>query len=141
MNDKYVLLVEDNPDDVTLTEIAFRKVQIPNRLKVAKDGQEALDILFGAKKQVEGDLAEMPALVLLDLKLPYISGLEVLKEIKTDIRTRQIPVIVMTSSIEDSDKNESYRLGADDFISKPTGYSRLIETMRKIKAEWLGSND
>jgi two-component system, response regulator len=137
MNDKYVLLVEDNPDDVTLTEIAFKKGQIPNKLVVAVDGEEALDFLFCRGKHAGQDICEKPALVLLDLKLPLVSGLDVLKAIRADSRTSQIPVVVLTSSMEDNDRIESCNLGANDFIRKPTGFSHFVEIIQRVKAKWL----
>ena len=137
MNNKYVLLVEDNPDDVTLTEIAFRKGQVPNKLVVAVDGQEALDFLFCTGNHAGQATCENPALVLLDLKLPLVSGLDVLKAIRADSRTHQIPVVILTSSMEDNDKTESCNLGANDFIRKPTGFSNFVEIIQQVKAKWL----
>ena len=137
MNDKYVLLVEDNPDDVTLTEIAFKKGQVHNKLVVAVDGQEALDFLFCRGKHAGEDSCEKPALVLLDLKLPLVSGMDVLKAIRADARTSQIPVVILTSSMEDNDKTESCKLGANDFIRKPTGFSNFVEIIQQVKAKWL----
>jgi CheY-like chemotaxis protein len=137
MNNKYVLLVEDNENDVTLTEIAFEEARIPNKLKVVFDGQEALDFLFYRGGYTDRTPAEDPALILLDLKLPLISGLEVLKEIKTNKNTNRIPVIVLTSSIEEKDQTEAEDLGANDFIRKPTSFSLFIEIIRQIKAKWL----
>ncbi len=120
MTEKYILLIEDNPDDLTLTEMAFKKSQIPNKLVVVINGQQALDYLFCQDKYAHRDFRDAPALILLDLKLPFVSGLDVLKEIRADKRTSQIPVVVLTSSIEDRDKAESYNRGANDFICKPT---------------------
>jgi two-component system, response regulator len=137
VNNKYVLLVEDNPDDVTLTEIAFKKGKIPNKLVVAVDGQEALDLLFCRGKYDGQDTCEKPALVLLDLKLPLVSGLDVLKAIRANSRTHQIPVVILTSSMEDTDKTESCNLGADDFIRKPTGFSNFVEIIQQVKVKWL----
>jgi two-component system, response regulator len=137
MIEKYILLVEDNPDDVVLTELAFRKAQVANRLMKVTDGQEALDFLFYHGKYTDRKPVEKPALVLLDLKLPYVSGLDVLKEIRTDKNTSRIPVIMLTSSLEDKDKTDSLKLGANDFILKPTGLSLFVEIIRQIKAHWL----
>ncbi len=137
MTEKYILLVEDNPDDVTLTKMAFKKSQLLNKLVVVINGQEALDYLFCQDKYAQRDVQDAPALILLDLKLPFVSGLDVLKEIRADKRTSQIPVIVLTSSIEDRDKAESYNRGANDFICKPTGFSHYIEVIQQIKAKWL----
>jgi two-component system, response regulator len=129
--------VEDNPDDVTLTEMALKKGRVDNKLVVACDGQEALDLLFCEGKYANRESGENPTIILLDLKLPFVSGLDVLKEIRADNRTRNIPVIVLTSSIEDRDKTESYVRGANEFICKPTGFSQYIEAIQKIKARWL----
>jgi two-component system, response regulator len=137
MNDKLVLLVEDNEDDVTLTEIAFKKGQIPGKLAVVVDGREALDFLFYQDKYTNRNPVENPALILLDLKLPLVSGLDVLKEVRVNRNTSQIPVVVLTSSIEEKDQADSYRLGANYFIIKPTGYSHFIEVIQQIKAKWL----
>jgi two-component system, response regulator len=137
MNDKYVLLVEDNPDDVTLTEIAFKKSQITNKLVVVVDGQEALDFLFGHGQYAGRDPQDKPALVLLDLKLPLVSGMDVLKEMRADSLTSRIPVVVLTSSMEDNDQVESCKLGANDFIRKPTGFSHFVDIIQQIKVKWL----
>ena len=137
MNDKLVLLVEDNEDDVTLTEMAFKKGQIPGKLVVVVDGQEALDFLFYQGKYTNRNPVENPVLILLDLKLPFVSGLDVLKEIRANNDTNQIPVVVLTSSIEEKDRTDSNRLGANDFIIKPTGYAHFIEEIQQVKAKWL----
>jgi two-component system, response regulator len=137
MNDKLVLLVEDNEDDVTLTEMAFKKGQIPGKLAVVVDGREALDFLFYQDKYTNRNPVENPALILLDLKLPLVSGLDVLKEVRANRNTSHIPVVVLTSSIEEKDQADSYRLGANYFIIKPTGYSHFIEVIQQIKAKWL----
>jgi two-component system, response regulator len=137
MTDKLMLLVEDNEDDVTLTEMAFKKGQIPGKLAVVVDGQEALDFLFYQGKYADRIPVEDPTLILLDLKLPFISGLDVLKEIRANKNTNQIPVILLTSSMEEKDQADSNRLGANDFIIKPTGYSHFIEVIQQIKAKWL----
>jgi two-component system, response regulator len=137
MNDKLVLLVEDNEDDVTLTEMAFNKGQIPGKLVVVVDGQEALDFLFYHGKYANRTPIENLALILLDLKLPLVSGLDVLKEIRANNDTKQIPVVVLTSSIEEKDRTDSFILGANDFIIKPTGYAHFIEVIQQIKAKWL----
>ena len=101
MDDRFVLLVEDNPDDVVLAQMAFRRCRILNKLAVASDGEEALDFLFKRGKYVEKDHGREPSLVLLDLKIPCVSGLEVLQQIRTDERARKIPVVILTSSVED----------------------------------------
>jgi two-component system response regulator len=137
VDDKYVLLVEDNPDDVTLTEMAFKRAKIAARLVVTGDGQEALDFLSGRGKYSTRDPNEIPALILLDLKLPLMSGLEVLREIRTGDHTSQIPVVVLTSSLEDHDRTESYNLGAADVIRKPIGFSQFVEVIRELEANYL----
>ena len=137
MNNNLVLLVEDNVDDVTLTEMAFKKGRLGGKLAVVVDGQEALDFLFYQGKYKNRTPIENPALILLDLKLPLVSGLEVLKEIRAEKSTSQIPVVVLTSSIEEKDRTDSYTLGANDFITKPTGYSHFIELIQQVKAKWL----
>ncbi len=139
MTAKYVLLVEDNPDDVALTEIAFKKAQISNRLVVASNGEQALNYIFSQGHLDPGDVNSQPGLILLDLKLPIVSGLDVLKEVKANKDTTQIPVIVLTSSSEERDQTESYRLGACDYIRKPTSLSRFIEIVKEIKAKRLES--
>ncbi len=140
MDEKYTLLVEDNPDDVTLTEMAFRRAKIPSELVVVGDGKEALDFLFCRGNFAHKVPDNKPSVILLDLKLPLISGLEVLKEIRTHNSTRQIPIVVLTSSVEQEDTAESYELGADDFIRKPIGFSQFIEIIRQIGAKWLGTD-
>ena len=137
MNDNLVLLVEDNEDDVTLTEMALKKGHLPGKLVVVVDGQEALDFVFYQGKYKNRTPAENPAIILLDLKLPLVSGLDVLKEIRANNDTNQIPVVVLTSSIEEKDRTDSNRLGANDFIIKPTGYAHFIEVIQQIKAKWL----
>jgi two-component system, response regulator len=131
MNGKYLLLVEDNPDDVLLTERALKKCDGKVNLAVASDGREALDFLFSEVPN------NKPAIILLDLKLPYLDGLEVLRRIRADERTKQLPVIMLTSSIDERDKKESLRLGANDFQSKPVNFDQFVELMRQICLAWL----
>jgi two-component system response regulator len=140
MPDTYVLLVEDNPDDVALTELAFKKANVIEKLVVASNGQKALDFLFSQDGFRGRDISQKPSLILLDLKLPLVSGLDVLKEVKANEDTNEITVVVLTSSAEDKDRSESYRLGANDYISKPTGFNEFIEIVKQIKAKWLDSN-
>jgi two-component system, response regulator len=137
MTNNYVLLVEDNSDDVALTEIAFKKAQITHKLVVASNGRQALNYLFSHDSPARGDGDNKPGLILLDLKLPIVSGLDVLKEIKAKGDTAQIPVIVLTSSSEERDQTESYRLGACDYIRKPTSLLMFIEIVKEIKAKYL----
>ena len=136
MQDKYVLLVEDNEDDVTLTKMAFKKAQVSSKLKIVSNGQDALDFLYCHGRYADRTPGENPALILLDLKLPFVSGLDVLKEIRANPMTRQIPVLVLTSSIEEKDRLDAGRLGANDFICKPTSYSSFIDVIGQIRTQW-----
>ena len=138
MNNRgYVLLVEDNPDEVFITQRAFRKGEVANPLTVVTNGRQALDFLFSQGSYADRDKNDKPAVILLDLKLPLVSGLDVLKELKSNPNTNPIPILVLTSSTEERDQTESYRLGANDFICKPTSLLEFIEIVRKIKARWL----
>jgi two-component system, response regulator len=141
MDDKYTLLVEDNPDEVVLTKLAFKKGQIPHHLVVVCDGQEALDYIFCRNSYAARNPDEKPAIILLDLKLPLVSGMDVLKEIKANDSTCSIPVIILTSSNEYDDEYESCRLGANDYCRKPTGFSEFIRVIQGIRSRWLDSND
>jgi two-component system, response regulator len=136
---KTILLVEDNPDDEALTLRAVRK-HMPHAIMVARDGAEALDFLFGTGSHAGRDLAVAPLLVLLDLKLPKVNGLEVLRRIRGDNRTRAIPVVVFTSSTEEQDILDSYRLGANSYIRKPVDYSQFCEDMKQVMTYWLCVN-
>jgi CheY-like chemotaxis protein len=129
-----ILLVEDNPDDVTLTLRAMKKAGILNEIVVAEDGAEALALLHGAD-------AVSPALVLLDLKLPKVDGLEVLRGIRDDARTRTLPVVVLTTSREERDLTESYRLGVNSYIRKPVDFNRFAEAVAQVGAYWLLLNE
>ena len=131
---KTILLVEDSPDDVALTLRAFRKQNIGNEVVVAKDGEEALDYLHGKRKF-------NPALVLLDLKLPKVSGLEVLKKIRENEETKLCPVVVLTSSKEEKDLIESYKLGANSYIRKPVDFGQFSEAVRTLGLYWLVLNE
>lgn len=137
MSDKHILLVEDNPDDIALTDMAFRRAKVTNKFVTVGDGEEALDYLFCRGKYADRDLSEKPALILLDLKLPKLGGLEVLRAIQADKNTRSIPVVVLSCSTEEKDQSESYRLGAKSFCSKPTSFTKFIEVIRQVKAKWL----
>jgi two-component system, response regulator len=136
---KTILLVEDNPDDEALTLRAVRK-HVPHAIMVARDGAEALDFLFGTGSHAGRDLTAAPLLVLLDLKLPKVNGLEVLRRIRGDNRTRSIPVVVFTSSTEEQDILDSYRLGANSYIRKPVDYSQFCEDMKQVMTYWLCVN-
>ena len=137
MNLVEVLLVEDNPDDVELTLHAFRKHQISNRIHVVRDGVEALEFLFGSAEKEPGGTDGAPRLILLDVKLPRMGGLEVLRHIKADKRTKAIPVVVMTSSREERDLVESYQLGVNSYIVKPVDFDQFSEAVRLIGFYWL----
>lgn len=136
---KMILLVEDNPDDEALTLRAVRK-HMPYGIVVARDGAEALEYLFGTGRHAERDATLSPLLVLLDLKLPKVNGLEVLRRIREDARTRSIPVIIFTSSTEEQDILDSYRLGANSYIRKPVDYGQFCEDMKQVMTYWLGVN-
>ena len=141
MEEKIILLVEDNPDDVELTLRAFKKCNIANEVVVAHDGVEALDYLFGTGAYAGRDLSVMPAVVLLDLKLPRIDGLEVLRRLRADERTRFLPVVVLTSSNEDQDVVNSYQLGANSYIRKPVDFVQFIDAARQLGMYWLLLNE
>jgi two-component system response regulator len=132
-----ILLVEDNPNDVDLTLHAFRKNKITNGIQVARDGAQALDYLFCTGPYSHRSIENGPALVLLDLKLPLVDGLEVLRRIKADQRTRQIPVVVLTSSREDRDLIECYQLGVNSYIVKPVDFQQFTEAVRQVGLYWL----
>ena len=135
-----ILLVEDNPNDVRLTLHALAQHQIAHRVDVVRDGAEALDFLFctGAHAQRQGSPA--PLVILLDLKLPLVDGVEVLRQVKADPRTQMIPVVVLTTSAEQRDIDASYRLGANSYIVKPVDFDTFTEVMRQVGAYWLGIN-
>ncbi len=140
MKKKIILLVEDNPDDVTLTLLAFKEKKLVNEIVVAKDGEEALDYLFGTGKYAGRDLSVMPTLILLDLKMPKIGGLEVLQRLRADERTRLLPVVILTSSSEDRDVVESYKLGANSYIQKPVDYQAFMDAVGQLDLYWLVLN-
>lgn len=141
MKAKIILLVEDNPDDEALTIRAFRKNNITNEVVVARDGVEALDYLFGAGKYEGRDTSDLPQVVLLDLKLPKMDGLEVLRRIRADDRTRYQPVVILTSSKEDQDLISGYRLGANSYVRKPVNFEEFIEAARQLGLYWLLINE
>jgi len=138
---KIILLVEDNPDDEELTRMALEQSNIANRLVVARDGVEALDYLFGTGPY-EGQAApELPTVVLLDLKLPRIDGLEVLQRVRRDERTRRLPVVILTSSKEEQDVLDSYGHGANSYIRKPVEFDKFFEATRQLGLYWLVLNE
>ena len=134
-----ILLVEDNPDDVELTLKVFSKYNIINQIIVARDGEEALEILFNSRRGVSEE--ERPDLILLDLKLPKIDGLEVLRQIKGHPRTQPIPVVILTTSKEERDLMKSYKLGANSYIRKPVNFNNFIEVIRQLGLYWLMLNE
>jgi two-component system response regulator len=141
MPDKSILLVEDNPDDEALTRRAFKKNNIRNELIVARDGAEALDYLFGTGSHAGRDTRDTPELVLLDLKLPKVDGLEVLARIRADERTRLLPVVILTSSKEEQDMTRGYDLGANSYIRKPVDFNQFTEAVRQLELYWLVLNE
>jgi two-component system response regulator len=132
---KTILLVEDNADDEQLTLRAMRQSEVPNIIRVARDGAEALDQLFGAHAG-----SRLPDLVLLDLKLPKVSGLEVLQKIRGEDKTSGLPIVVLTSSDEERDIVESYNLGANSYIRKPVDFDEFIDAVRQLGVYWLSMN-
>ena len=141
MKNKTILLVDDSPDDVTLTIRALNKSNIMNELVVAEDGVEALDYLFGTGKYTSRDTDVMPQLILLDLKMPRMDGLEVLRRIRADERTKLMPVVVLTTSNEDKDRVESYRLGANSYIRKPVDFNQFVKAVQQLGLYWLVLNE
>ena len=137
MENTVILLVEDNSKDEILTLRALKKSNIVNEIVVVRDGVEAIEYLFGAGKSDGGDLPELPQLVLLDLKLPKVDGLEVLLKIRADERTRRLPVVVFTSSSEEEDMIKSYDLGANSYVRKPVESEQFAEATRQVGLYWL----
>lgn len=141
MRDKIILLVEDNPDDELLTMRALRKNNVLNKVVVARDGVEALDFLFGTGRYSGRDTAVMPQLILLDLKLPKIDGLEVLKRLRADERTRLLPVVILTSSREEQDMLDGYGFGANSYVRKPVNFEQFVQAVEQLKLYWLILNE
>ncbi len=136
-NEVEILLVEDNPNDVELTLRALKKHNLANRVHVVKDGAEALEYIFANGAYVHRKVEHRPKVILLDLKLPKVDGLEVLRQIKSDERTRIIPVVVLTSSREEKDVVESYKLGVNSFITKPVDFDKFVHSVSELGLYWL----
>ncbi|MHB9134574.1 MAG: response regulator [Armatimonadota bacterium] len=141
MNEPVILLIEDNADDVELTRLALAETKVANRLVVVRDGQEALDWLFCQGKHAERDPCHIPSLVLLDLKLPKVNGLQVLECLRADSRTKCLPVVILTSSKEEQDVMRSYHLGANSYIQKPVDYVQFLEAIRQLGIYWMVLNE
>ena len=141
MDKKTILLVEDNPDDQELTLRALKQNQIMNEVIVVSDGAEALDYLFCSGKYKDRDQNKLPEVILLDLKLPKIDGLEVLKRIREEERTQLLPVVILTSSIEENDLTNSYKLGCNSYIRKPVDFEKFSEAVKQLGLYWLVLNE
>ncbi|MGZ8945561.1 MAG: response regulator [Methylococcaceae bacterium] len=141
MNTRTILLVEDNPSDIGLTRRALEKSAITNPLAVAEDGQEALDYLFCNGAYSNRDTNDPPVLILLDLKLPRVDGLEVLRQIRADERTRRIPVVILTSSTQIEDITRGYDYGTNSYIRKPVDFNQFAETVKQLGLYWLIINE
>ena len=141
MKNKIILLVEDNPSDIGLTQRAFAKSNIANDLVVVEDGQEALDYLFGDGRFAGRDVNDLPALVLLDLKLPRVAGVDVLRQIRADERTSRVPVVILTTSQEEQDISQSYDLRANSYIRKPVDFTKFVEAIQHMGLYWLVLNE
>ena len=140
-NEKNILLIEDNPDDELLTILAFNHNNILNEVVVAHDGAEALDYLFGKGEYATRDVKNLPQIVLLDLKLPKIDGLGVLKQIRANPLTKHLPIIILTSSKEEMDILQSYALGANSYIRKPVDFEQFSEAIKQLGLYWLVLNE
>src|SRR5713101_6832473 len=141
MSDKMILLVEDNADDEKLTLRALKKNNILNEVVVARDGAEALDYLFGTGAYAGRNLSVMPEVVLLDLKLPKVDGLEVLRRVRADGRTKLLPVVILTSSNEENDRINGYGLGANSYVRKPVDFNQFSDAARQLGLYWLVLNE
>ena len=140
MSDRVILLVEDNANDEALTQRAFKKANIANKVVVARDGAQALDYLFARGDFAARDPGEIPQVILLDLNLPKVGGLDVLRAIRADARTKLLPVVVLTSSKQDRDLVDGYSLGANSYVVKPVDFSQFSEAVRQLGLYWLVLN-
>jgi CheY-like chemotaxis protein len=136
-----ILLVEDNPDDEALTLRALKQSKLANEIVIARDGSEALDFMFGTGPHEGRDLSRMPTVVLLDLKLPKVSGLEVLQQLRANPRTRLIPVVILTSSSEDEDMLRSYEFGANSYVRKPVVFGNFADAVSQLGLYWMLLNE
>jgi two-component system response regulator len=141
MSERTILLVEDNADDEALTLRAFAKNHITNPVAIARDGVEALDYLFATGRHAGRDVTERPAVVLLDLKLPKLDGIDVLKRIRADERTRLLPVVILTSSREEQDIIDGYRFGCNSYVRKPVDFDQFLEAAKQLGLYWLLLNE
>jgi two-component system response regulator len=141
VNTKIILLVEDNQDDEELALLAFKKGKVLNEVVVARDGVEALDYLFATGPHTGRNVSAIPQLILLDLKLPKVDGLEVLRRVRADPRTRRVPVVILTSSKEEEDLIRSYDLGANSYVRKPVAFEQFVEAVRQLQVYWLVLNE
>jgi two-component system response regulator len=141
IEDEIILLVEDNPDDIELTLRAFNKNNIANKIVVARDGVEALDYLFGNGAYAGRDTSNLPRIILLDLKMPKLDGLQVLERLRADERTRLVPVVILTSSKEEHDLVKGYKSGANSYVRKPVDFNQFVEAVRQIGLYWLLINE
>ena len=141
MEEKIILLVEDNADDEELTIRTLQKNHLKNKIVVVRDGVEALDYLFGTGEYKDRDLSVSPVLIMLDIKLPKLNGLEVLKKIKSDSRTKFIPVVILTSSDEEKDLVDSYQLGANSYVRKPVDFAEFQNSVRQLALYWVLLNE
>ena len=141
MKMKKILLVEDNPDDVKLTLRALKDANIANEVILASDGVEAVEYLFGTGKYEGRDTNVMPQVILLDLKMPRMDGIETLQRIRADARTKVLPVVILTTSNEDKDRLDSYNLGANSYIRKPVDFIQFVESVKQLGLYWLVLNE
>ena len=141
IDSKVILLVEDNPSDIGLTQRALAKARIANEMMAAEDGEEALDYLWGTGVHAGRDVSDLPAVILLDLKLPGISGLEVLRQIRGDARTRRVPVVILTTSKEEQDVATGYDLGVNSYVRKPVDFNQFAAAVEQLGLYWLVLNE